>query len=367
MEDRLIIDNLNKFIDDDDRVPSFVDFKQGQVQATDNLSLGATVPYTTGLSGTNVVRNPQVFNVGAAQFQSQDNYTWVPVTDVDDLVRVRCLYKYVIYQTRNGITNSPATWKAAWQKYILKHCLVSNEITAFRYAPPMERWFIWTDDQFAGEDYIVAPGLGRLEYLGTFGPRTLWGKRKEFHEFELAVLGSMPNTTGAAGPAGTSKPAPAQGPAWTLSIAAVPSEFAAVDEAITYTFTLSNTGSVPISGIIVHENSDLVKAIRCSQDSLNPAETTTCIGSYQTTSNDVANQHIIIAATAVGHALTGTLPDATKTLVAYLKGHAPRTALHPAAAPIAPPPSQQIPSVYPDFRAGKSGSTLSPPPQPAAQ
>jgi hypothetical protein len=366
MEDHLIIDNLNSFIDDDDRVPSFVDFKQGQVQATDNLSLGATIPYTTGLSGANIVRNPQVFNVGAAQFQSQDNYTWVPVTDVDDLVRVRCLYKYVIFQSRNGVSNSAKGWEAAWPKFVLKHCLVSGQITPFRFAPPKDVWFHWTEDLVpSGEDYIVVPGMGRFEYLGTFGSRVLWGKRKEFHDFELSVLGSMPNTTGAAGPAGTSKPPPSPGPAWTLSIAAVPSQFTSAGESLTYTFTVANVGSVPISEISVHELQDLIQDIKCSQTSLSPGEQTVCLGSYTTTSNDAERHSVTINATATGRTASGNLPNATQKLTTSQKGYAP---LRPAAAPIGPPsPTQLIPNVYPDFRAGKSGSPLSPPPQPAAQ
>ena len=303
------------------RIPSHIEFKQGTVQATDNLSVGATVPYTTGLSGANIVKNPQVFSLSAAQIQSQDNWNYQPVTDVDDLVRIRCLYNYLIEQSKPENYGRKYTTYAEWHQFTQDKCLVSSQQTVFKYGPPFQPWLIWTDG-----DNATAPGTyltdkrgTKLYYLGTFHSHALWGDVKSFHDFELAVLGSMPNTSGAAGSAQTSKPAPTPGPApgMTLSILPNPKVFSADGQNISYQFVVANTGTSPITAINVVDT--LIRNIKCPTQTLSVQHSTVCSGNYTITSQDLAAKSVSDGAFASGDAGTAGPVKAQDTATIYLR------------------------------------------------
>lgn len=375
LEDRIILQNLSSFVDDEDRLPSHIDFKQGTVQTTDNLSLGATLPFTAGRSGSNIVRNPSVFSVGALQTQSQDNWNYQPVTDVDDLVRVRCLYKYVINQSRRpDLYTTPADWEAFRNAY----CTLSNQISLFRFGPPPKPWLIWSDATEGNKsgDYINKYGK-RLSYLGTYGAYTLWGSLKEFHDFELAILGSMLNTTGAVGAAKTASPeVPATG--LKLSIDATPAKFNEKGEKIVLSFTLENTGNVvllkpAVYAVIANIKTKASLKVDCyGQATIEQASNIKCGTTYIATPEDAASNTLEVSAfvraktqsnssiesNEAGKTIEGPNSSVPQTARARIPARGPR----PTQQPIQ---SEQF--TYPPFNPGKSFGALIPPPAAPAQ
>jgi len=373
LEDRLVLDNISAFIDDKDKIPSHIDFKQGTVQATDNLSVGATVPYVPGRSGNSISVNPQVFNVSAVQIQSQDNWNYQPVTDVDDLVRVRCLYNFLILQSEPENWGKKYATYGEWVNFTQRHCLVSNQQTIFKYAPPLKPWLTWTPDENTPPDERFLDRKGNpLSYLGTFRSRALWGNLKDFHDFELSVLGSMPNTTGATGSAATSKPpAPPPGPTpgMTLSVTPNPKIFSAAEQNIAYQYVVANTGGVPIAGIKVVDT--IVRDIKCPTQALPAQRSTVCSGNYTTTARDVEATNVSNGAFVNGTTPAGPI-NAQDSATIYLEGHVPLTTLEKLEAVrprVAKPPSALGPPQiqYPPYSPGKSSAPIIPPPAAPAQ
>jgi uncharacterized repeat protein (TIGR01451 family) len=339
IEDRIILENLARYIDDENRIPSLGDFKQGSVQATDNLSVGATVPYTAGFNGASKIFSPQVFNLGAAQVQSQDNWTYTPVTDVEDLGRTRCLYKFVISQARRpGLT---------WPGFS-KSCKVGGKSFQFPYSPPPQPWFTWTpaeERQPPRPDYVL---------FGTFRSYALWGDLAAFHDFELVILGSIPNTAGAAG---TTKVAAPAGAALTILSEGTAPKFESANQKLIFTYRIRNTGNSTLQNIIV--TSTKVPAISCEPKSLAVNEAAKCQGTYQTTDSDLSCFNDW--ATAAGNVGDGSGASQAVSAVVetkYCPGAQPKTTFQTTTTP---------PST-PEFRffiPGKSSTTTIVPPMAA--
>jgi hypothetical protein len=345
LEDRIILENLARFIDDEDRIPSLVDFKQGSVQATDNLALGATIPVSTGLSGTNIVKNPTVFNVGSAQTQSQDNWTYVPVTDVEDLGRVRCLYKFVIEQTRQA--------GLSWAKFS-RSCKIGGQSLVFSYSPPPQPWLIWfpADDPGAPQgDYITSPAGIKLKFLGVHRSHALWGRLDAFHDFELAVLGAIPNTAGASG---TSKVAAAAGVALSILSDDPTPKFTGPNQTLKFVYRIKNTGNDTINQIAISSSATTLGDCT-SSFSLLPGEQRNCDATRLTNDADVRNC-IRDLTTAVGQGKGSGLISA-----------AVRKELCANARPITINQEVSKPSILPFFIPGKSSGSIVPPPAAPAQ
>lgn len=102
---------------------------------------------------------------------------------------------------------------------------------------------------------------------------------------------------------------------------ATPSAAAAYNagQLITYTFVVSNTGNIPVTGIAVNEQdftgSDPISAISCPATTLDPATQFTCTATYTLTQADVDRGSLVNTANATGTAVTGpvTADDSTVT------------------------------------------------------
>jgi hypothetical protein len=369
MEDRVVLENIARFIDDRDRLPSMTDFKQGQVQATDNVSLGATLPFTNGLSGVNIVKNPSVFNVGAVQTQSQDNWTYVPVTDVEDLVRTRCLYKYVIVQVEQ-----PERYrsKADWISFQKQNCSLGGHMPVFGYTPPSEPWLIWRPSDQAGslsERFLDSYGR-QYVFLGTFGSYGLWGVPKSFHDFQLALLGSVPNTAGSSA-AGTS-PAPAKPVAdsgqFLLKAALTTGSmnFDSAEKTLTIKFTIINTTQKLLSAVKLTSTRFKLLDETCIPASLAniPAN---CTATTITTTEDIAKGFIEDLTTAYANDGASLLSSAVDTQISKQGTPKITSQQQPAVLTIAPGALRNFGGIYPQFSPGKASGPVAPPLAPPAQ
>ena len=132
--------------------------------------------------------------------------------------------------------------------------------------------------------------------------------------------GSVANTATATGtpPAGVTPPVsppssvtvPAtQTAALTLSKSASPTTVSAAGEVVTYTFHVTNTGNVTVTGIAVTEGlfsgTGTVSPITCSTTTLAPGASMDCTATYAVTQADVDRGFIANTATATGTSPAG--------------------------------------------------------------
>ena len=89
-----------------------------------------------------------------------------------------------------------------------------------------------------------------------------------------------------------------QSPALTITKAADPSTFNTTGDSITYTYTVTNSGNVPVSDIAVDD--DKVSVVTISSDTLAPGASVTGTGTYTITSADIKKGSVTNKATATG-------------------------------------------------------------------
>ncbi len=124
------------------------------------------------------------------------------------------------------------------------------------------------------------------------------------------VTGTDPNGTDVTATDSTDTPI-AAGPAISLDKqAGVPTGNAAGDT-IAYTFLVTNTGNVTLTGVTVDD--PLVGPVSCPVATLAPGASTTCTATYTLTQADVDAGVVDNTATATGTDPTGTDVDATDT------------------------------------------------------
>lgn len=87
---------------------------------------------------------------------------------------------------------------------------------------------------------------------------------------------------------------------------ATPATYSAPGQAIHYTFTVTNTGSVTLVG--VHVSDDRFVVVACPQSTLAPGERQTCTATYRTTQQDVDRGSIHDTARAQGGTPGSTMP-----------------------------------------------------------
>ncbi|MEP1941734.1 MAG: hypothetical protein ABJJ03_01330, partial [Sulfitobacter sp.] len=118
-------------------------------------------------------------------------------------------------------------------------------------------------------------------------------------------------------------------PGYTLEKTSDTATFAAVGETITYTYIVTNIGSVPIASLAVVD--DKISSVSCDRSEIldtmldsGPAEFATCTGTYQITQEDFDRQEVTNVARATGVPSFGELGQLSDTV----------TVTGPAASPV---------------------------------
>ncbi|WP_405644238.1 hypothetical protein [Streptomyces uncialis] len=103
--------------------------------------------------------------------------------------------------------------------------------------------------------------------------------------------------------------------ALTIGKAAIEREFTAAGQTLHYTYTVTNTGGVALTGVAVDDLTPAVTVSACADTTLAPGAMTTCQGTYTTTAADVAAKNIPDRATATGNDPGGLPANATSNEV----------------------------------------------------
>jgi len=99
VEERQVLENLAKFVKNPWAIPGHVELSNGQIQITNQLGLNLKFPYSKVLNGSGAVTSKTLgaeADVNPAQTQDQESYNLLPVTDSEDLRRLRALYHYAV-------------------------------------------------------------------------------------------------------------------------------------------------------------------------------------------------------------------------------------------------------------------------------
>lgn len=99
-----------------------------------------------------------------------------------------------------------------------------------------------------------------------------------------------------------------QTPALKVVKSASPSTFNAAGQTITYSFLVTNTGNVSMTGIQINDTMSGLSAISCPASALAAGASETCTASYVTTQTDVNAGSILNSATAQGSPPGSTTP-----------------------------------------------------------
>jgi hypothetical protein len=210
LQTRQVLQNLSRFIDDPDAIPAQAILLAGFVQARNSASASATFPLDM------VNKFAREFTPSAT-IEWTDNWYLVPVTDGDDIRRLRALYRFAVYGNHAGDVPSPERPGP----YDLDHSYVATDdapparVRAFtgEQAPDARGvlhtgWLFWTDDGPAAPSDAPPPGPGpyrpsaptkKLYPLGHAGRHTLFTTdRAAWGDFVVAVLGATPAAHGGA-------------------------------------------------------------------------------------------------------------------------------------------------------------------------
>ena len=135
-------------------------------------------------------------------------------------------------------------------------------------------------------------------------------------------------------------------PGLTVAVAASPTMFGTVGQAITFTYTVTNSGNVTVTGISVADSK--VSPVTCGATTLAAGANTTCTGSYTTTASDVTATVITSVATAQGTFAASPVMSAAVTTAVAIDADAVRRATKSAIQSFLVQRADMITSMGPD-------------------
>lgn len=116
-----------------------------------------------------------------------------------------------------------------------------------------------------------------------------------YNEINLASGDETPDDNTACLP-----PPPPPSPTINVGKSALPTSVSTVGQVVAYSFLVTNTGNVALTGVVVSDPLPGLSAVSCPLSTLAPAESTTCTASYISTQADLDAGSIANTATANG-------------------------------------------------------------------
>jgi hypothetical protein len=220
---RQALDNLSKFIDEPNAVPSQVDLLQGTVQTTYGVTPSLTVPFSDSITRT-LTQTGAAFTrtyttvAGSASTGLSASDTWlanwnvVPLSDANTLRNLRALYRYVIYpgvslQAEYTVARLEKDGKFIKDPYALlpPQCVLctSRLVVNKRLR---SGWLYWTNISLIGPENPPPPNTPLVD-LGVHGAHRLFMTQQDYangylSDFVFFLLPVAPLLGGAAPPKG---------------------------------------------------------------------------------------------------------------------------------------------------------------------
>jgi hypothetical protein len=212
LQTKQVLRNLGRFIDDPDAIPAQAVLLAGFAQARNAASASATIPLDL------VERFARDFNPSGT-VEWTENWYLVPVTDAEDIRRLRALYRFAVYGNRAGDKPSPERpgpydLDRGYAATDDPEAVLSRVRAFTGDQRPDARgvlhtgWLFWTDDAppAAADEpppdpapYQPSAPAGKLFPLGHVGRHTLFTtSRAAWGDFIVAVLGATPAAHGGA-------------------------------------------------------------------------------------------------------------------------------------------------------------------------
>jgi len=235
IQERQVINNLIRVIDDPYAIPAQVVLTGGGVQVSNQLSPSLAVPFT------DISKTSRSVNLGVSN-QWVENWSLAPITDPDDIRRLRALYRLAVWRDNSFGSEYPVPLERTSQNAEI-NCDLSNKAsppnsnsnagppvcpTRPYFAPTADvvhhQWLFWNKDPSTPPSPIYPPEAmpPRLREMATAlkddgqpdnkcsngqnmillnnNPNdeyALWAcPKKDFDDFVVWVLGATPNSVG---------------------------------------------------------------------------------------------------------------------------------------------------------------------------
>ena len=232
---RQALDNLSKYIDNPEGIPSQMDILQGTVQTSNSITPSLSAPLSQAITSTGsraaatfTTTHTSVLAGAGASLGASDNWqqNWnvVPLSDANTLRNLRALYRYVIYpdvsalKAEYTVARVAETNKFVDDPYAISEpqcvlCTASHNVNRRLRGG----WLYWTPGN-------PPPSDTQIVDLGTHGNRQLFmtehdylnGYLSDFVLFLMPVApltaGGSPPKAGTVGPSGRAAPSGNRGP-----------------------------------------------------------------------------------------------------------------------------------------------------------
>jgi len=232
---RQALDNLSKYIDDPNGIPSQMDILQGTIQTANSITPTLSVPLSQALTNTTVraatslttTHTGVLAGAGATVGASdtwQQNWNVVPLSDANTLRNLRALYRYVVYPDVSALKAEYTVARlAAGDKFVDDPYAISEPqcvlCTSTHTVNPRLHagWLYWTPGK-------PPPSDTQIVDLGTHGSRQLFMTEHDYlngylSDFVLFLMPVAPLTAagtppkaGTVGAGGRAAPTPGRGP-----------------------------------------------------------------------------------------------------------------------------------------------------------
>jgi hypothetical protein len=232
---RQALDNLSKYIDNPDGIPSQMDLLQGTVQTANSVTPSLSAPLSQAITSTGA-RAGALFTTthtgvlaGAsatlgASDTWQQNWNVVPLSDANTLRNLRALYRYVIYPDVSALKAEYTVARVAEEKQFVDDPYAISEPQCVLCTPKHNvnprlhaGWLYWTPGN-------PPPSDTQIVDLGPHGNRQLFMTEHDYlngylSDFVLFLMPVAPLTAkgtppkpGTVGPNGRAAPSGNRGP-----------------------------------------------------------------------------------------------------------------------------------------------------------
>ena len=232
---RQALDNLSKYIDDPNAIPSQMDILQGTVQTSASVTPSVNFPLTQSLTNT-ATRASAALTTTHTEVQAgagstlggsdawQQNWNVVPLSDANTLRNLRALYRYVVYpdvsllKAEYTVARIAQDGKFVDDPYAISEpqcvlCTPSHKVNRSLRAG----WLYWTPGKPPPPDtQVVDLGIHGRHQLFMTAHDYLNGYLSDFVLFLMPVApltaAGTPPKPGTVTPGGRAAPTPGRGP-----------------------------------------------------------------------------------------------------------------------------------------------------------